>query len=92
LKEEKIDFFILVDVGRSISNGLNNEANDATSLAGTTRSGAPTGWINVLATGPTAPGVSGQSTLSRKSGKKHPVDHFSTSNSIFRFSYISKKY
>jgi hypothetical protein len=52
-----------VDIGSSIPNGLNNEGNDAASLYGTTKSGPPTGWINVSAGG-------GQSTLSRKSGKE----------------------
>ena len=68
---------ILVDIGSSIPNGLNNEANDAASLAGTTKAGA-SGWTNALVTGG-APGVSGQSTLSRKSGKEiltHPFDLF----------------
>jgi hypothetical protein len=61
----------LVDVGNSVPNGLNNEGNDAGSLYGTTKSGPPTGWVNALASGSTAaPGVSGQSTISRKSGKE----------------------
>ncbi len=50
----------LVDVGSSIPNGLNNEMNDAASLYGPMKSGG----VNPLA------GVSGQSTLSRKSGKE----------------------
>ena len=47
-----------------MSNGLNHEANDTGSLYGTTKSGATGGWINAVA------GVSGQSTLSRKSGRE----------------------
>jgi hypothetical protein len=72
---------ILVDIGSSMSNGLNNEANDAASLAGTTKAGASSGWINASAAGGVA-GVSGQSTLSRKSGKEiltHPFDLFVSS-------------
>jgi hypothetical protein len=53
-----------VDVGSSIPNGLNNEMNDAASLYGANKSGAPNAWINV------GVGVNGQSTLSRKSGKE----------------------
>jgi hypothetical protein len=52
-------------------NGLNHDTSDAASLYGTTKSGAPTGWINALAGGGgAAAGVGGQSTLSRKSGKE----------------------
>ena len=61
----------LVDVGNSVPNGLNSDGNDAASLYGTTKSGAPTGWTNVLASGSApAVGVSGQSTISRRSGKE----------------------
>jgi len=57
-----INDFRLVNGSSSISNGLNNELNDAASLYGTTKgSGTTANWINALAT-------SGQSTLSRKSG------------------------
>ncbi len=61
-----------MDVGNSIPNGLSNEINDGASLYGTTKSGQPTGWINALAGGGSGAvaGVSGQSTLSRKSGKE----------------------
>ncbi len=50
-------FFIVVDIGTSIPNGINNEVNDAASLYGTIKNGA-------------VPGASGQSTLSRKSSKE----------------------
>ncbi|CAF2620802.1 unnamed protein product [Rotaria sp. Silwood2] len=59
-----------IDSSNSMQNGLSNEATDAASLYGTTRGGATTGWINALAgsTAGAVQGVSGQSTLSRKSG------------------------
>ena len=69
---------ILVDVVSSIPNGLNHEANDAISLAGTTKGGAA--------------GVSGQSTLSRKSGKKNKINILVIYPYIFLLSNISKEY
>ena len=55
-----------------MQNGINNDSNDVGSLYGTTRSGPPSGWINALAGGGgAAAGIGGQSTLSRKSGKRH---------------------
>ena len=53
-----------MDINSSIPNGLNNEMNDAASLYGQHKSGAPNAWING------GVGVNGQSTLSRKSGKE----------------------
>ena len=84
---------ILVDAGSPISNGVSNDAMDTQSLHGTTKSGTASGWINVLAGGSgSVPGVSGQSTLSRKSGNKS-----SSKENIFKYDsfsdrYISKKY
>ncbi len=54
-----------MDIGSSIPNGLNNEANDAASLYGTIKGGG----VNAIA------GFSAQSTMSRKSGKEELCDN-----------------
>ncbi|CAF0765748.1 unnamed protein product [Adineta ricciae] len=57
-----------IDASSSIQNGLNNEASDVASLYGTGKGTASTGWMNTLAgNAAVAPGVSAQSTISRKS-------------------------
>lgn len=68
--------FILVEAGSPVSNGVSSDANDTQSLHGTIKSGATSGWINALAGGGALPGVSAQSTLSRKSGNEVFVSEF----------------
>lgn len=52
-----------MDIGSSLPNGHSSDLNDAMSIYGASKSGKAVGLINTMA------GVSGQSTLSRKSGK-----------------------
>ena len=67
---------ILVDIVSSIPNGVSSETVDSASLHGTTKSGATSGWINTLTSSSgTMAGISGQSTLGRKSGKEI-IDEF----------------
>lgn len=60
-------FLFIVQLDNALTNGhYSNEASDTSS-----KTGAPSGWINSLAGGGgVVAGVGGQSTISRKSGKK----------------------
>lgn len=71
-----------MDIGSSLSNG-HGEMNDAMSLYGTTKSGKGTGLINTVTV------VGGQSTLSRKSGRRR-MQEFAGIENMHLFSNISK--
>ncbi|CAF1456162.1 unnamed protein product, partial [Adineta steineri] len=82
---------VTIDVSNSIPNGINNEVNDGSSLYGTNKSGT-TGWINTLA-GNTAvaTGVSGQSTISRKSATSAKNTEKSTDARILSRDLLKKR-
>jgi hypothetical protein len=65
----------LVNIENPLPNGHHNNASDTSSNHRTGKNGAPAGWIYALAGGGgAAAGVGGQSTISRKSGKKREFE------------------